>query len=117
MRKKLAVLGLLAALVIPAAAFGNAALNPGNVGDGCDGDGLYHFVARKGSWGDRLNVNFSGGAVNGSGPTAVNNGVAHFWVEGNGTVNGATVTGTADKLVLSQSICDAKKGGGDGGKK
>ena len=117
MRKTLAVLGLVAALVIPAAAFGNAALNPGNVGEGCDGDGLYHFVARKGSWTDTLSVNFSGGGVSGQTPTAVNNGVAHFWVEGNGTVGGATVTGTADKLVLSQSICDSKKGGGDGGKK
>ena len=117
MRKKLAMLGLMAALVIPAAAFGNAALNPGNVGEGCDGDGLYHFVARKGSSTDTLSVNFSGGTLNGATPTAWNNGVAHFWVEGSGTVNGATVTGTADKLVLSQVICDSKKGGGDGGKK
>jgi hypothetical protein len=117
MRKKLAVLGLMAVLAIPAAAFGNAALNPGNVGEGCDGDGLYHFVARKGSWTDKLDVNFSGGAMNGQSPTAVNNGVAHFWVEGSGTVNGAYVTGTADKLVLSQVICDSKKGGDDGEKK
>ena len=116
MRKTLAMLGLVAALVIPAAAFGDAALNPGNVGEGCDGDGLYHFVARSGSWSDTLDVNFSGGAVNGQTPTAVNHGVAHFWVEGNGSVDGATVTGTADKLVLSQSICDSKKGGDDGKK-
>jgi hypothetical protein len=32
-------------------------------------------------------------------------------------VNGAYVTGTADKLVLSQVICDSKKGGDDGEKK
>ena len=63
MRKTLALLGLVAALVIPAAAFGNAALNPGNIGEGCDGDGLYHFVARKGSWTDTLNVNFSGAVI------------------------------------------------------
>ena len=113
MRKALALFGLVAALVIPAAAFGNAALNPGNIGEGCEGDGVYHFVARKGSWTDTVNVNFSGGLVTNQSPTAVNNGVAHFWIEGNGTVNNATVTGTADKLVLSQSICDSKKGGGD----
>ena len=117
MRKALAVLGLVAALVIPAAAFGDADLNPGNVGEGCEGDGLYHFVARKGSWGDTLSVNFSGGAVSDQSPTDVNRGVAHFWVEGSGTVDGATVIGTADKLVLSQSICDSKKGGDDGEKK
>jgi hypothetical protein len=116
MRKTLALFGLVAALVIPAAAFGDAALNPGNVGEGCDGDGLYHFVARSGSWSDTLDVNFSGGAVNDQTPTAVNRGVAHFWVEGNGSVDGATVTGTADKLVLSQAICDSKKGGDDGKK-
>jgi hypothetical protein len=63
-------------------------------------------------------VNFSGGLVSGQSPTAVNNGVAHFWVEGSGTVGAATlVTGTADKLVLSQVICDSEKGGDDGGKK
>jgi hypothetical protein len=117
MRKKLALLGLVAALAIPAAAFGNAALNPGNVGEGCEGDGVYHFVARKGSSTDSLDVNFSGGAVNDQSPTAWNNGVAHFWVEGSGTVDGAYVTGTADKLVLSQVICDSKKGGDDGEKK
>ena len=109
MRKKLAMLGLVAALVIPAAAFGDAALNPGNIGEGCDGDGVYHFVARKGSLTDTVTVNFSGGLVTNQSPTAVNNGVAHFWIEGSGTVNGATVTGTADKLVLSQVICDSKK--------
>jgi hypothetical protein len=117
MRKKLALLGLIGVLVIPAAAFGDAALNPGNVGEGCDGDGLYHFVARGGSWADTLDVTFSGGAVNDASPTDVTKGVAHFWVEGNGTVEYAFVTGSADKLVLSQSICDSKKGGDDGGKK
>ncbi len=117
MRKALALFGLVAALVIPAAAFGDASLNPGNIGEGCDGDGVYHFVARKGSWTDTVDVNFSGGAVNDQSPTAVNGGVAHFWIEGSGTVNGATVTGTADKLVLSQVICDSKKGGDDGEKK
>jgi hypothetical protein len=117
MRKKLALLGLMAALLIPAAAFGDAALNPGNVGEGCEGDGLYHFVARGGSWTDTIDVTLSGGFVDNATPTAVNRGVAHFWVEGNGTVESAFVTGTADKLVLSQVICDSAKGGDDGGKK
>ena len=45
MRKALTVVGLLAALAIPAAAVADATLNPGNVGQGCAGDGEYHFVA------------------------------------------------------------------------
>jgi hypothetical protein len=32
-------------------------------------------------------------------------------------VESAFVTGSADKLVLSQAICDSKKGADDGGKK
>jgi hypothetical protein len=114
MRRSFVLLGLFAVLAIPAAALADASLNPGNIGEGCEGDGTYHFVARKGSATDVLNVSFSGGAVNGELPDDVNKGVAHFWVDGSGTVNGASVIGTADKLVLSESRCDEKK---DDGKK
>jgi hypothetical protein len=114
MRRSFVLLGLLAVLAIPAAALADASLNPGNIGEGCEGDGTYHFVARGGSWTDVLTVNFSGGDLGPESPDKVNNGVAHFWVDGSGTVNGASVDGTADKLVLSEVICDEKK---DDGKK
>ena len=117
MRKALTVLGLLAALAIPAAAVADATLNPGNVGSGCEGDGEYHFVAKGGSATDVLNAFFTGGSAIGESPDSVTNGVAHFWVDASGTVLGTTnVTGTATKLVLSQSICGDGKGGGGGPK-
>jgi hypothetical protein len=116
MRRSFALLGLIALLAIPAVALADATLNPGNVGEGCSGDGEYHFVARKGSSSDRLSATFTGGSVSNEAPDAVNRGVAHFWVDGSGTVISASVVGTADKLVLSQSICDEKKDD-DGGKK
>src|SRR5262245_49590125 len=109
MRRRFLLLGLLVVLAIPAAAMANATLNPGNVGNGCEGDGTYHFVARKGSWTDKLSATFTGGSVSNESPDAVNNGVAHFWVDASGRVSSASVVGTADKLVLSESRCDEKK--------
>jgi len=115
MRRIFVILGVLAVFAIPAAALADADLNPGNVGQGCEGDGTYHFVARKGSSSDRLSATFTGGSVTDEAPDAVNRGVAHFWVDASGTVTSASVVGTADKLVLSESVCDEKKD--DGGKK
>ena len=108
MRKIFFVVAALAAFAIPAAAFG-VDINAGQVGTGCSGDGDYHFVAPGGGADSRLTVNFSGsGDVNSIAPTFYNNGTAHWWVAANGTILSASAT-NANRLVLSDAICDEKK--------
>ena len=110
MRKALALVGLLAALAIPAAALG-VGINPGQIGQGCDGDGTYHFVAPGGSASSTLTVEFTGGTFTGLTPTKVNKGTAHWTFTGNGTIVSASAT-NADRLVLSDFSCSTKKEGG-----
>jgi hypothetical protein len=108
MRKFLVALGVIAAFAIPATALG-VNINPGQVGTGCSGDGTYHFVAPGGSASSTLTVDFSGGGdVNALSPTKVNNGTAHWTIDGSGTILSASAT-NADRLVLSDFTCDQKK--------
>ena len=111
MRKLLFVVGVVVAFAIPAAALG-VNINPGQIGTGCSGDGDYHFVAPGGGATSRLTVNFSGSgdiSAPGMAPTFYNNGTAHWWVEGSGTILSASAT-NANRLVLSEADCDEKKG-------
>ena len=110
MRKLLVVVGVVAGLAIPVAGLA-ANLNPGQVGQGCSGDGTYHFVAPGGSGSSRLTVDFSGtGDIVSPGvaPDKVTGGNAQWFVEGSGTILGASAT-NADRLVLSDFECDGKK--------
>jgi hypothetical protein len=108
LRKILFVVGVIAAFAIPAAALG-VNINPGQVGTGCPGDADYHFVAPGGGADSRLTVDFSGsGDVTSIAPTFYNNGTAHWWVAASGTINSASAT-NANRLVLSEAICDQKK--------
>jgi hypothetical protein len=109
MRKALALVGLLAALAIPAAALG-VDINQGQIGQGCEGDGTYHFVAPGGSASSVLTVAFTGGTFTGA-PTKVNRGTAQWTFGGHGTIVSASAT-NADRLVLSDFTCTTKKGGG-----
>lgn len=108
MKKLIFVVGVVVAFAIPAAAWG-VAINPGQVGTGCSGDGDYHFVAPGGGATSRLTVDFSGGGdVTSIVPTFYNRGTAQWWVAASGTIITASAT-NADRLVLSDAICDEKK--------
>lgn len=109
MRKILVLVGILAALAIPAVAFG-VGINPSQVGQGCSGDGTYHFVAPGGNASSVLSVTFTGGSFTGS-PTKVTGGNVHWTIDANGTIVSASAT-NADRLVLSDFSCSTKKGGG-----
>jgi hypothetical protein len=106
MRKILVLVGVLAALAIPAVALG-VDINPDHVGKGCSGDGTYHFVAPGGDGSSVLSVTFTGGSFTG-GPTKVNKGTAHWTIDANGTIVSASAT-NADKLNLSDFSCSGKK--------
>ena len=109
MRKFLVLLGVVAALAIPATAIG-VTLHAPHVGLGCSEGGTFHFVAPGGGATSALTVNFSGGGdVNGIAPTKFNNGTAHWTIDASGTIISASAT-NADKLVLSDFACDEKKG-------
>jgi hypothetical protein len=115
MRKKFALLGLLAALAIPATAFAVDLHDP-HVGTTCEHGGTFHFVAPGGDASSRLDASFSGGgSVADLAPTKVTGGTAHWTIDAIGTLQSASAT-NADKLVLSDFTCDEKKGGGGGGK-
>lgn len=110
MKKLLFAVGVIAAFAIPAAALG-VNINPGQINTGCSGAGDYHFVAPGGDGSSRLVVDFSGSgdiSAPGIAPTFFNNGTAHWWVEGSGTISSASAT-NANRLVLSDAICDEKK--------
>jgi hypothetical protein len=108
MRKLLVLVGLVAALAIPAAAWA-VNLHEPHVGLGCSDGGTFHFVAPGGGSTSRLTVNFSGpGDVTNAVPTKYNNGTAHWWVDASGTIISGSAT-NADKLVLSDYECDVKK--------
>ena len=109
MKKLLFAVAVVAAFAIPAAALG-VNINPSQVGQGCAGDGTFHFVAPGGSASSDLTVDFSlGGDVNAIDPTKVTGGNAHWTIEGSGTVLSASAT-NADRLVLSDFSCEGKKG-------
>jgi hypothetical protein len=111
MRRKFVLLGLLAALAIPASAVAVDLHDP-HVGTTCAAGGTFHFVAPGGDASSRLTANFSGGgSVTDLAPTKVAGGTAHWTIDGIGTLTGASAT-NADKLVLSDFTCDEKKGGG-----
>jgi hypothetical protein len=108
MKKLLFVVGVVVAFAIPTTALA-VSINPGQLGTGCSGDGTYHFVAPGGSASSALTVDFSGGGdVTGISPTKVNNGTAHWTIDASGTIVTASAT-NADRLVLSDFSCDAKK--------
>ena len=109
MRKVLMLVGVVAALAIPATAIGVDLHDP-HVGLGCSEGGTFHFVAPGGGSTSRLTVNFSGlGDVNAIAPTKFNNGTAHWTIDASGTIISASAT-NATKLVLSDFECDEKKG-------
>ena len=109
MRKVLLLVGVVAALAIPATAIGVDLHGP-HVGLGCSEGGTFHFVAPGGGASSRLTVNFSGGGdVTNLAPTKFNNGTAHWTIDASGTIISASAT-NADKLVLSDFECDEKKG-------
>ena len=109
MKKFLVVVGVVAALVIPASAIA-VDLQGSHVGLGCSGDGTFHFVANQtGGAVGTLDVDFSGGGdVNDMAPTFWNNGTNHWIIDANGTIISASAT-VGGKLVLSDFSCDAKK--------
>ena len=108
MKKFLVVVGVVAALAIPAAALG-VSINPGQIGQGCSGDGTYHFVAPGGGADSTLTVDFSGsGDVTAIAPSFYNNGTAHWTIAASGTIVSAEAT-NANRLVLSDFSCDEKK--------
>jgi len=109
MRKILVLVGVLAALAIPAVALG-VDINPSQVGTGCSGDGTYHFVAPGGDGSSVLSVTFEGGSFTG-GPTKVTGGNAQWTIDANGKIVSASATNAA-RLVLSDFTCSTKKGGG-----
>jgi len=109
MKKLLIIVGVIVAFAIPATALA-VNINPGQLNTGCSGDGTYHFVAPGGSASSRLTVNFSGdGDVTAIAPTKVTNGTAHWTIDASGTIVSASAT-NANRLVLSDATCDAKKG-------
>jgi hypothetical protein len=111
MKKFLFVVGALVAFAIPAAALG-VDINPSHLGNGCPGDGTFHFVAPGGSSASRLTVDFSiGGDVTDLAPTKVTGGNAHWTIEAAGTVVSASAT-NARLLNLSDYTCEGKKDGG-----
>jgi|SRR5215211_4822253 len=108
MRRILAMVGLVAALAIPAAAFG-VSLHAPHVGQGCVAGGTFHFVALDATNATVLTVDFSGGGDFSGTPDKVTpGGTAHWTIDGIGTVNSATAV-VASKLVLSDFSCDEKK--------
>jgi hypothetical protein len=110
MRKFLVVVGLLAALAIPATAIGVVDLNPSQVGTTCEAGGTFHFVAN-GVAGEvgALTATFSGGGtVTGIAPDKTNKGTNHWTIEASGTLVSASAT-KGDKLVLSNFECSEKK--------
>jgi hypothetical protein len=109
MRKVLMLVGVVAALAIPATAIG-VDLHEPHVGLGCSEGGTFHFVAPGGTAASRLTVDFSGGGdVTAIAPTKVTGGNAHWTIDASGTIVTASATGV-DKLVLSDFECDEKKG-------
>ena len=111
MRKLFFLVGLIAALAIPATALA-VDLHEPHVGVGCPGgDGTFHFVANgiNGAGAGALTVNFSdGGDVTALVSTKFNRGTNHWTIDGSGTILTASAT-LGDKLVLSDFTCDAKK--------
>ena len=117
MRKTFVLLGLLAALAIPATAFAVVSLHSDHVGTTCADGGSFHFVANgvDGAVGS-LTVEFNGdGIPNGDAAESVigvstkfNKGTNHWDVDGIGTLTGAWATEGA-KLVLSDFTCGEKK--------
>lgn len=109
MRKVLMLVGVVAALAIPATAIGVDLHGP-HVGLGCSEGGTFHFVAPGGDATSRLTVDFSGGGdVVDLAPTKVTGGNVHWTIDASGTIVTASAT-NADKLVLSDFTCDEKNG-------
>ena len=109
MRKYIVLIGLLAALAIPATALA-VSLHQPHVGSSCPDGGTFHFVANGVDGGiGTLTANFSGGgSVSGLAPDHTNQGTNHWTIDGIGTLTGASATVGA-KLVLSDFTCDEKK--------
>jgi hypothetical protein len=108
MKKLLFVVGIVVAFAIPTAAFG-VDINPSKIGDGCPGDGTFHFVAPGGDASSLLTVDFSGGGdVTNMAPTKVTGGNAHWTFEAAGTIVTASAT-NVDRLTLSDFSCEGKK--------
>lgn len=109
MRKTLTVLGVLAALAIPATAIA-VDLHKPHVGLGCSEGGTFHFVANQtGGAVGTLDVDFSGGGdVDDMAPSHRNRGTNHWWIDASGTIVSASAT-VGRMLVLSDYECDEKK--------
>ena len=109
MRKFFIIVGVLAALAIPASAVA-VDLHDAHVGTTCEFGGTWHFVANgvDGKVG-ALTATFSGGGtVSGLPSTKYNKGTNHWTIEASGTLLSASAT-EGTKLVLSDYTCDEKK--------
>jgi hypothetical protein len=118
MRKILMLLGLVAALAIPAAALA-ATLDTGKFGDfisngdKCSSGAWYHFVNNQtgGASAGTLTTSFSNPSDqfpgNDVGPLAVNQNVQHFYVWSKGHLDSAS-TNLPGKLVISGYACGKK---------
>jgi len=109
MRKVAILVGLIAALAIPATAIA-VDLQPSHVGSTCEAGGSFHFVAVGGTASSVLTVKFDGQTSVIGTPDKTNNGTAHWTIDASGTLDGASAT-NARKLVLSDFTCNEKKGG------
>jgi hypothetical protein len=114
MRKFLVLAGVVAALLIPVAAY-SADLNPNQENQfSCPFGGKWHFVnvqtgGNYSGTGD-ITADFTGGSVtqspNGAG---VLKNTTHYWLTATGTLTGAH-TSNSGFIVLSNYECFAKKG-------
>jgi hypothetical protein len=117
MRRSLLLLGLIVAIVFPAAALA-ATLNTSKFGDlieegdKCASGAWYHFVNNQTATNappGTITTTFTSEQfpANAVGPTAVNRHVQHFYVWSQGTLTGASTT-LGGKLVLSHIVCGKK---------
>ncbi len=109
MRRYIVLVGLLAALAIPATALA-VTLHTPHVGTTCADGGSFHFVANgvDGQVGT-LTATFSGGGSVVNLPAQKSNqGTNHWTIDGIGTLTGASAT-VGTKLVLSDFTCFEKK--------
>lgn len=107
MRKVLVLVGIVAALAIPATAL-SVDLHSAHVGTTCADGGMFHFVAVGGGGAGQLSVSFSGGGGGTVQPEDSPSANSHYWVEGFGTLLSASAT-EGRKLVLSSYTCYEKK--------
>jgi hypothetical protein len=111
MRKFFVLVGLLAALAIPATAYAATLHAPHQNVYTCSAGGTWHFVQNQtGTQVDNtLTAVFSGGNVVALQDKVTPGGTYHWTISGTGTLITATTTVAAGNLVLSDFTCNPKK--------